>query len=224
MLFSTYIMMTEASVAQEFDFFKIVGDIGKGVGDVAKGAADMVMGALGQNQDAEPRQQSLPDPQYREGDPSDRDHCGTRTINVEQIGGVDHGGRELSDRSLALKISKNGVELMTGNWPFLKRIRQLSVRNCTVYKSGDVTRGNPLGGVIGGGYSGSIISSTLASPAAAPVGAVIGAVVGAVSSSSARDIWFMELIEHDGTVWTFRLGSQSDGNAIQDFLDAHYSL
>ena len=212
-------------MAGEFDFLKFAGDLGKGAADIAKNAADAVGDAVGKAVEAVGATTAPPEREahYRDGMRECRGHVKSRIISVRHISGVDCKGRELANREYSIKMSKHGVELMVGKGLRARPFKLLRVRNCVVYVGGSTGFGNPVLDGMAGGYGGSIAGGAC-NPLLAPVGAVIGVVGGIGSALTPHDVWNADICEYDGTVWTFQLEGISDGEALLQFLDLHYSL
>lgn len=225
-------------MAVGFDFMKFADDVGKGVCDVAGGAASAVAGAadaVGSAVAAAFPKPTQPATQYSEN-MHKGNHVATQTILVCRVGGKDYKGRDLPEKSQSIRMSKDGIELLVGqesSMDIVKRfvrqessmgvVKKLSVRNCAVYANGKTGPDNPLFNAVGGGFGGAVASRVI-NPALVPAGAAIGAAVGVAEAFQTEDVWYIDILEHDGTEWTFRLDKKSDGDDLIEFLDTHYAL
>ncbi len=227
-------------MAEGFDFMKFAGDVGKGVcdaaGNVGKGLCDVAGGAVGAvagavvgaadavgGAVAQAFSGSTP-PAAQYGENMHKGgYVDERTIQMCRVGGKDFKGHERPDRDQAIRMSKNGIELLAGQEFSSGVVRKLSVRNCAVYANGKTEPGNPLLNAVGGGWCWGVVGGAV-NPALAPVGAVAGAVAGFAKAFETRDVWYIDILEYDGTEWTFRLDQKSDGDDVIKFLDEHFAL
>lgn len=206
-----------------FDIGLFANDLGNCIGSAVRTAANSVNEAFAGVERRESPYENLPEAQYREGAPVGCGAFEKVEVRVQQICGSDEYGRELANPYLSIRASRKGVSLLSKPGFSGRVLHEFSIRNCCVYKHGDTGFGNPLLGAVGGGLGGAWIGGVV-NPILAPIGGALGTVAGIAEAFSPQDTWYMDLIEHNGRIWTFRLRQESGGNLFRGFLDAHLSL
>ena len=120
-------------------------------------------------------------------------------------------GEPREGRGQALYMSKEGVSLLASTEVFAPEVEKLSISNCLVFKDGKTEGANPLLSALG------ITFACTTNPANSPILGLIAF----ICSLQGSDKWYLYVLEHDGKEHLFRIGSESDGDELIEFLDTY---
>lgn len=208
--------------------FKFLEDLGKGASDLVEEAAKTIQGGAGMVVDGVggavevitkavtggSQEEGLPKKndslKYRDNSEVNFDCRGTEKMNVKEVY-LNNDGQECEGPSQEIRLSKAGVELFSENGRKRHFLRTMNVSNVELFKNGKTEGGNPMRNA----------AMYAAMGAASGDGPFPGAAIGFFCTPRPEDIWFMRIIEHDGTTSVYRLWGKSDGDRLVTFLDTY---